>query len=197
MINSMLGLADIESGRLKLEIETYDLRETLRRVCRTISPMAQEKSLDLNVDVPEGLPMIEGDERKIQQAVLNLMSNAAKFTPEKGRIQLRANHFRSWDELEEATTARHRFDHPERIFSNGGFKVVVEDSGTGIPKEHCDRIFDMFYQVDGTSTRSFGGIGLGLAIARQFVEMHGGRIWVESKLGRGARFTILIPCTLV
>ena len=159
--------------------------------------MAQDRSLDLKVDVPENLPLIEGDEHKIQQAVLNLISNAAKFTPERGRISLRTSHFRSWDELEGAASIRHRFDHPERTFRNGGFKVVVEDSGAGISKGHCDRIFDMFYQVDGTSTRSFGGVGLGLAIARQFVEMHGGRIWAESELGRGARFTILIPCTLV
>ena len=197
MINSMLGLADIETGRMKLDIETYDLRETLKRVCRTMSPLAQDKQLNLDVDVPEGLPLVEGDERKIQQAVLNLMANAAKFTPEKGRIRLKATHFGSWNELEGATAVRHRFDHPERTFSNGGFKVVVEDSGMGISKEQCAKIFDMFYQVDGTSTRSFGGIGLGLAIARQFVEMHGGRIWVESELGQGARFTILIPCTLV
>jgi signal transduction histidine kinase len=193
MINCMLDLTKIESGRMHLDIVTFDPAEMLRRVCRTIDPLARQKKVELRVDVPDGIPAIKGDERKIQQTVLNLLTNATKFTPEQGYISLTASHFGSWDDVEKKDMLEQRFEDAERKLGQGGVEIVVEDSGIGIPEEHFDRVFDSFYQVDASDTRTYGGIGLGLALARQFVEMHGGRIWVESESGKGAKFTIVIP----
>ncbi len=197
MINSMLDFTKVESGRMKLEVTNFDISETLKRVCRTISPLAQNKGLQLNIDIHDGLPVIEGDERKIQRAVLNLLANATKFTPKAGRISLKAHHFKSWNEFAGADAIKNEFENPEQLFLGGGVQVIVEDSGIGIPSEYCDQVFDMFYQVEEASTRSYGGIGLGLALARQFVQMHKGHIWVESEVGKGAKFTIVIPCKIL
>lgn len=193
MINCMLDLTRIESGRLCLDLAAFDLSEMLKRVCRTITPLTQQKNVELNIDIPEGMPAMEGDERKIQQTVLNLLSNATKFTPEKGLISVTASYFPSWNEVEKKAKLERRFKDPERELSRGGVEIVVEDTGIGIPEEHFDRVFDSFYQVDTSTTRTFGGIGLGLSLARQFVEMHKGRIWVESECGKGAKFVIVIP----
>jgi signal transduction histidine kinase len=193
MINCMLDLTKIESGRLCLDVTNFDLAEMLRRVCRTMTPITQKKNVELIVDIPDGMPVMKGDERKVQQTVLNLLSNATKFTPEEGSISLTARHFGSWGEAERKAALERRFDDAERELGEGGVEIVVEDTGIGIPEEHFDRVFDSFYQVDTSTTRTYGGIGLGLSLARQFVEMHGGRIWVESEAGKGARFTIVIP----
>jgi len=193
MINCMLDLTRIESGRMCLDVRDFDPSEMLRRVCRTITPIAQQKDVELSIDIPDGIPAMKGDERKIQQTVLNLLANATKFTPEKGRISVTASYFDSWDAVERKAKLERRFEEPERELNHGGVEIVVEDTGIGIPEEHFDRVFDSFYQVDTSATRIFGGIGLGLSLARQFVEMHNGRIWVESEYGRGTKFTIVIP----
>lgn len=193
MINCMLDLTKIESGRLCLDIADFDLTEMLKRVCRTMTPLTQKKNVELIVNIPDGMPAMKGDERKVQQTVLNLLSNATKFTPEEGSISLTARYFGSWNEAERKAVLEHRFQDAESEFREGGVEIVVEDTGIGIPEEHFDRVFDSFYQVDTSATRTYGGIGLGLSLARQFVEMHGGRIWVESESGKGAKFTIVIP----
>jgi signal transduction histidine kinase len=193
MINCMLDLTKIESGRMHLDITAFDPAEMLKRVFRTIGPIARQKGVELRIDVPDGIPAMEGDERKIQQTVLNLLTNATKFTPEEGFIALTASYFRSWDEAGKKATLERRFEDARRELGQGGVEIVVEDNGIGIPEEYFDRVFDSFYQVDASDTRTYGGIGLGLSLARQFVEMHGGRIWVESESGRGAKFTIVIP----
>ncbi len=193
MINCMLDLTRIESGRMCLDITDFDPSEMLRRACRTITPIAQQKDVELSIDIPDGMPAMKGDERKIQQTVLNLLANATKFTPEKGRISVTASYFDSWDAFGKKAKLERRFEDPQRELNRGGVEIVVEDTGIGIPEEHFDRVFDSFYQVDASSTRIFGGIGLGLSLARQFVEMHNGRIWVESECGRGTKFTIVLP----
>lgn len=191
LINSLLDLTKIESGKMRLEVRPFDLAETFQRVVSTITPLIHRKEQQLEVPLPEGLPALVGDERKIQQTLLNLLANANKFTPQGGRISARMRHVPA-----HATTPDGWRDLPreeaERFFA-GAVEIVVEDDGIGIPPDQQERIFEMFHQVDGSTTRSFGGTGVGLALARQFVEMHGGRIWVESEPGQGARFIIILP----
>ncbi|MFH1830223.1 MAG: ATP-binding protein [Pseudomonadota bacterium] len=198
MINSLLDFTKLESGRMKLDITNFNISQTLRRACTTISPLTKDKGLQLNIDIPEGMPVVvEGDERKIQRAVLNLLANATKFTPKHGHVSLKARHFTAWNELADKDAIQRYVERPEDLFHKGGVLVIVEDNGIGIPSEYCDTVFDMFYQVEEANTRSYGGIGLGLALAKQFVEMHSGRIWVESETGKGAKFTIVIPCKIL
>ncbi len=193
MINSLLDLTKIESGVMGLEVRMFDISETIRRMHMILAPLIQKKGQQLIVNIQDKIPALKGDERKIQQVILNLLANANKFTPERGHISLAAKYYRSWSEIKKAATWWKRFKaDPERM-SSGCLELVVEDDGVGIPPEHLDRIFDMFHQADSSSTRNFGGTGLGLALARKFIDMHGGTIWVESELGKGAKFTIILP----
>jgi signal transduction histidine kinase len=144
------------------------MAEVVNTVTAATESLASEKGLVLAADVPEGLPVGRGDERRIAQVLLNLVGNAIKFT-DKGRVEI-------------SVTAE-----------NGTFTVAVSDTGAGIAPEDQERIFEEFQQVDSSSTREKGGTGLGLAIARRIVEMHGGRIWVESALGSGATFRFTLP----
>jgi signal transduction histidine kinase len=130
--------------------------------------LAAEKKLAFEVDVPPDLPRGRGDERRLTQVLMNLVSNGIKFT-DAGTVSLRA--------------------HVE----DGNFLVAVSDTGVGIAAEDQKRVFEEFQQVDSSSTRRKGGTGLGLAIARRIVELHGGRIWVESTLGRGTTFYFTLP----
>ena len=195
MINGILALTKIDSGKFRLEKASFDPAQTLARVSRTMTPIARKKGLEFRSEVPGMLPAVDGDEGKIQQALLNLLSNAAKFTPREGTVGLTARHFSSWDEIAGSVPDRSRPGSSSDAFRHGGLHIVVEDSGIGIDPENHDRIFDLFQQVDGSETRSYGGVGLGLALAREYVQMHGGCIWVESELGRGTRFSILLPCS--
>jgi signal transduction histidine kinase len=124
------------------------------------------------------LPLVAGDRDKIRQVLLNLLNNAVKFTPEGGTIELRAEVGALHPRAEE--TAR-------------GLVVSVRDSGIGIPTAHHQRIFDPFFQVDNSSTREYGGTGLGLNIVKRFIDAHGGEVWVESEEGRGATFFFTLP----
>jgi len=193
MINSLLDLTKIESGRMRLDVRRFDLREIVRRVTNTLTPLVQKKGQVMEVEIEEGIPTINGDERKVQQSLLNLMANANKFTPSGGSIGLSVKHFPTVDAVRERAGWWGRFSEEPGALGSGAVEIVVQDTGVGIPEEQVERVFDMFHQADSSSTRNFGGTGLGLALARKFIEMQGGRIWVESQLGEGARFTIVIP----
>ena len=130
--------------------------------------LATEKNLALNVTLPSSLPTATGDERRIVQVLLNLVGNAIKFT-DSGEVDIRV------------------------AAENGMFNVQVADTGRGIAPDDQERIFQEFQQVDGTTTKEKGGTGLGLAIAKRIVEMHGGRIWIESTLGEGSIFRFSLP----
>ncbi len=140
--------------------------------------------------MPKDLPTISADEKRVQQIVLNLLSNATKFTPEAGTITITARRFLSKQDAakEGKVPPNAHFD-----FGDGVFYVSVSDTGIGIKPEHLERVFDIFSQVDSTITRSYEGTGLGLALAKQFVELHGGTIWAESEPGKGAKFSFVIP----
>src|ERR1700732_3359144 len=140
-------------------------------VLTAVEPLATGKQLALNSDLPPDLPPARGDERRISQVLLNLVGNAIKFT-DIGEVAVRAS------------------------ASNGSFTVAVRDTGPGIPESDHGRIFEEFQQADTSSTRKKGGTGLGLAIVKRIVEMHGGRIGVESCLGQGSTFAFTLPVTV-
>jgi signal transduction histidine kinase len=168
LINDVLDLSKIEAGQLTLAPVDYAMRELVLDVVSATEALAAEKKLALEVDVPPDLPRGRGDERRLTQVLLNLVSNAIKFT-EAGSVCVRAK------------------------VEDGSFVVAVTDTGVGIAPEDRERIFEEFQQVDTSSTRRKGGTGLGLAIAKRIVELHGGRIWVESTPGQGSTFAFTLP----
>jgi signal transduction histidine kinase len=168
LINDVLDLSRIEAGQLTLTLADYSLREIVHAVFTATEPLATEKALMLTVALPPTLPPGRGDERRLMQVLLNLVGNAIKFT-EAGEVRIDA-------------AAR-----------DGRFEVAVTDTGPGIPPAEQQRIFEEFHQADSSSTKSKGGAGLGLAIARRIVELHGGRIGVESRLGEGSTVSVTIP----
>jgi signal transduction histidine kinase len=163
LINDVLDLAKIEAGQLTLSLADYSLKEIVDGVIIALEPLAVEKRLVLRADVPADLPTGHGDERRISQVLMNLVGNAIKFTDE-GEVAIRAS------------------------AANGSFTVAVCDSGPGINPPDQDRIFEEFQQADSSSTRRKGGTGLGLSIAKRIVELHKGRIWVKSAVGKGSTF---------
>lgn len=174
LVNDILDLAKIEAGRLVLEPESIDLNALLHDMQRGIEPLATAKRQTFVLEVAENLPSLTADRPKVKQILYNLFSNAIKFTPEGGRIGVRATPARSDD---------------------GGdqIQVAVWDSGVGIAEEDLHRIFLEFEQVDSSYVRQQEGTGLGLALTQRLVEAHGGRIWVESKPGKGSTFTFVLP----
>ncbi len=157
----MLDLSKIEAGQLTFSLGDYSMGEVVHAVVSTVESLAAGKHLALMVIVPADLPAGHGDERRLTQVLLNLAGNAIKFTDIGGiSIEARA--------------------------SNGAFVVSVSDTGPGISQADQEKIFEEFKQADSSSTRAKGGTGLGLAISRRIIELHGGRLWVESTLGEGS-----------
>jgi signal transduction histidine kinase len=168
LINDVLDLSKIEAGQLVLAVEEYAVIEMVATVMAATESLARAKNLRLSSDVAPGLPTGMGDARRLAQVLLNLVGNAIKFT-DQGGVEIRA------------AQRGDRFD------------IAVVDSGPGIAPADQAKIFEEFQQVDNTSTRKKGGTGLGLSISRRIVELHGGRITVESELGKGSTFRISIP----
>jgi signal transduction histidine kinase len=168
LINDVLDLSKIEAGQLTLSLADYAMEEVTHAVATGVESLAAEKKLPLRVIVPPNLPPGRGDSRRIAQVLLNLVGNALKFT-ETGEVRV------------------------EVTVSDGAFVVSVADTGPGISEADQGKIFEEFQQADSSSTRKKGGTGLGLAIAKRIVELHGGRIWVESSLGRGSTFRFALP----
>lgn len=192
LINGLLDLTKMESGKIILDKTLFDISSAVKRACGTIAPLVHKKGQKLDVKFCDGVCKLLGDEKKIQQVMLNLLANANKFTDRKGSIEVSIRQFLSpKDPICEAFV--NKFEGISQNFTKGGIVVTVSDNGIGVPVEQQERIFEMFHQADGSITRSFGGTGLGLALARKFIELHGGHIWVESELGMGAKFTFLLP----
>jgi signal transduction histidine kinase len=171
LINDVLDLAKIEAGQFTLLPVSYSMKEVVDSVINAVEPLAAEKKLAFRADVPVHLPTGFGDDRRIAQVLLNLVGNAIKFT-ESGEVAIKAS------------------------AENGAFTVAVCDSGPGIGAADQVRIFDEFQQADGSSTKTKPGTGLGLSIAKRIIEMHRGRIWVESAPGHGSTFSFTLPVTL-
>lgn len=168
LINDVLDLSKIEAGRMQLVLGEYSVREIVDTVHASLRSLAAEKGLDFVVSVPDDLPVAYGDSGRLTQCLMNLVGNSLKFT-RQGRVEVG---------VELVGT--------ELVFH-------VTDTGIGIPAEELDNVFAEFRQVDSTPTREFGGTGLGLSITRRFVEMHGGRVWVESDFGKGCTFRFTVP----
>jgi signal transduction histidine kinase len=169
LITSILDISKIEAGRVRLVLSEVDPGQLMRDAVATILPLARKKGLKVSCE-PGELPRIQADRDKVRQCLVNLASNAVKFTPAGGAITVTA-----------------QVVPPEML------AIHVTDTGIGIPEEHLPRVFDVFYQVDGSSTREYGGAGLGLAIVRSFAEAHGGEVRVRSEPGRGSTFSLHLP----
>jgi signal transduction histidine kinase len=168
LINDVLDLSKIEAGQLVLSLDDYSMKEVVHTVFTSVESLAAEKNLELKVSVSPEMAQGKGDQQRISQVFLNLVGNAIKFT-EAGEVRI------------EATA------------SNDNFVVSVSDTGRGLSEADQQMIFEEFHQADGSSTRKKGGTGLGLSIAKRIVEMHGGRIWVESTEGKGSTFWFTLP----
>jgi signal transduction histidine kinase len=171
LINDVLDLSKIEAGQLILALGDYSLKNVVHTVFSAVEPLAEAKQIALKVEVPPDLPPGYGDERRLTQAVLNLVGNAIKFT-DVGEVVVKA----------------------ARV--NGSFEVTVRDTGPGICETDRAKLFQEFQQADNAITRKKGGTGLGLAISKRIVELHGGKIWVESALGHGSTFSFSLPTTV-
>jgi len=171
LINDVLDLSKIEAGQLTLSLTDYSIADVVQTVLTAVEPLAAAKHIALKSELPPNLPRARGDERRIAQVLLNLVGNAIKFT-DIGEVAVRAS------------------------AANGSFTIAVRDTGPGIPESDHGRIFEEFQQADTSSTRKKGGTGLGLAIVKRIVEMHGGRIGVESCLGQGSTFAFTLPVTV-
>ena len=172
LINDVLDLSKIEAGQLVLELTDYSLEDIAQTVRSTLEPLAADKKLAFKVDVAPKLPAGHGDGRRLTQVVINLVGNAIKFT-DVGEVVISAS------------------------TSDGSFQVSVCDTGPGISAADQAKLFQEFQQADNAITRKKGGTGLGLAISKRIVEMHGGRIWVESQVGQGSTFSFTVPVRAV
>jgi len=170
LINDILDLSKIEAGRMELEVTDFDLPSAIDNALILVRERASRRGITLGHSVDERLGTIRGDERKVKQVLLNLLSNALKFTPEGGRIDVRAA--------------------PRDAVA----EISVADTGVGIAPEDQEAVFEEFRQV-GSADKKVEGTGLGLALSRKFIELHGGRIWVTSELGVGSTFRFTLPST--
>jgi signal transduction histidine kinase len=168
LINAVLDLSKIEAGRLTLDLADYSLQDVARTVYGAVEALAADKKIAFKVEVAPNMPRGHGDERRLTQVLLNLVGNAIKFT-EQGEVAIKAS------------------------AANGSFEVAVRDTGPGISAADQAKLFQEFQQADNSITRKKGGTGLGLAISKRIIEMHGGRIWVESVLGQGSTFSFMLP----
>jgi signal transduction histidine kinase len=169
LITSILDISKIEAGRVRLLLAEADPAQLMRDAVATVLPLARKKGVRVACEAGE-LPRLHCDREKLRQCLVNLCQNAVKFTPAGGTITVAA-----------------ALEPGERL------AIRVQDTGIGIPAEHRERVFDVFYQVDGSSTREYGGAGLGLAIVKSFVEAHGGEVSVTSTPGSGSTFSVVLP----
>jgi signal transduction histidine kinase len=168
LINDVLDLSKIEAGQLVLELSDYSVQDIAQTVRSTLEPLAADKKLAFKVEVAPQLPPGRGDGRRLTQVLINLVGNAIKFT-DAGEVAIKAS------------------------ANNGSFHVSVRDTGPGISTADQAKLFQEFQQADNAITKKKGGTGLGLAISRRIIEMHGGRIWVESQPGQGSTFAFTLP----
>jgi signal transduction histidine kinase len=168
LINAVLDLSKIEAGQLTLDLAEYSLQNLAQTVFNAVEPLASDKKLTFKADIQPDLPSGHGDERRLTQVLLNLVGNAIKFT-DAGEVVIKA------------------------AAGNGDFHLSVRDTGPGISAADQDKLFQEFQQADNAKTRKKEGTGLGLAISKRIVDLHGGRIWIESQLGQGSTFFVTLP----
>jgi two-component system, NarL family, sensor histidine kinase BarA len=177
LITSVLEVSSLESGQLALERSQLSLADVVASEVATFQPQAGRRGIAINLEA-KGESVVIGDRRKIRQVVSSLLSNAVKFTPDRGKVGV---------EVRPGPLA------PGETDPTAAVQLVVTDSGIGITREAVAKIFEPFFQADSSSTRAFGGTGLGLTLAKAYVEAHGGRIWVDTVPGAGSTFVATFP----
>lgn len=168
LINDVLDISKMEAGQLSLSLDDYSVETVVQSVVSATGSLAKAKEIKIKTSIPNKLPVGRGDERRLTQVLLNLVSNAIKFT-DTGSVEVGIK------------------------ASEGEFNIWVRDTGPGIAPEDQGHIFEEFQQIDDSSTRQKGGTGLGLSISRRLIDMHGGRITLKSAPGKGSTFSIIIP----
>ena len=168
LINDVLDLSKIEAGQLSLSLTDYSMKDVVYAVYGAVEPLAAEKKLNFKAEIMPDMAVGNGDERRLTQVLLNLVGNAIKFTDE-GDVLIKASQ------------------------KDGAFSVAVCDTGPGISEDDQRKLFQEFQQADFSTTKKKGGTGLGLAISKKIIEMHGGRIWLESQVGKGSVFAFTVP----
>ncbi len=169
MINDLLDLSKMEAGMIRYNFMPSDINIVFENAINEIRLLAERKEIELKLETQKRLPIVFMDSEKIKQVMINLLSNAVKFTPDGGKISVGAR------------------------AEDSNIYVAVKDTGVGIPKEDLERIFDKFQQVDTGINHKLRGTGLGLSIAKHIIEVHNGRIWAESRLGKGSAFKFILP----
>jgi len=169
LIDDLLDLSKIESGKMKMEFEPLEILPIVNRCVSVLEKSAKDKSLSIKLDIPDELPRVLGDHKRLAQVFLNLLDNAIKYTPEGGSITISAA-------------------SKEKIT-----QIDISDTGIGISEKDLPRIFERFYRVDKAHSRELGGTGLGLSIVKHIVQAHDGQVWVQSMLGQGSTFSFTIP----
>jgi len=168
LVNDLLDASKLESGTMRLETAAIDIRSVIDELRETMLPMAKEKEIELVETFPDNLPRVEADRTKLRRILVNLLSNALKFTPKGGRVEVSAEQL------------------------DGRVSIAVSDTGVGIAPEDVARLFDKYEQARSRATRGEKGTGLGLYITKQLVELHGSRIKVKSEVGRGSTFSFTL-----
>ncbi len=172
IIENLLDISKIESRRLSIELKPLDLGVPLDMAIASLTSRTKEKRISIHKEIPSDLPQAYGDSDKLKQIFISLLDNAIKFTPEGGQVYVSAKDY-----------------EPGRDF----IEISVADTGAGIPACELEKIFERFYQVPESLTREIKGAGLGLFIVKGLVETHGGKIWAESEVGKGSKFTFTLP----
>ncbi|MDD5116144.1 MAG: PAS domain-containing sensor histidine kinase [Candidatus Omnitrophica bacterium] len=171
LINDILDLSKVEAGKMELELSEFDLKELFKKSLAFVSDKAMKKSVTLLTDAKEGVEKVEADERKVKQALFNLLSNSMKFTPDGGKVGIEA-----------------------QKTSNGEILVCVWDTGIGIEPQDNQKVFSEFEQISSDYSRQYAGTGLGLPLSKKFIELHGGKMWFESEgKDKGTRFYFTLP----
>jgi two-component system phosphate regulon sensor histidine kinase PhoR len=169
LIDDLLDLSKIESGNLKMVFLPIDILEVIKRAIAVVNNQAKEKSIQIILDSRENLPKVLADDTRLSQVMINLLDNAIKYTPNDRSIKISV--------------------YPKEKF----VQIDVSDTGMGIPQENLPRIFERFYRIDKSRSRTLGGTGLGLSIVKHIVQGHGGEVWVKSELEQGSTFSFIIP----
>ncbi|APH38273.1 hypothetical protein BHR79_01420 [Methanohalophilus halophilus] len=172
VFNDILSIADIDLRKTEIYARPFNILEAIKNIEEGLRPFADSKKIKLTFDVDPNLEIINGDKEKLKQTLYNLTENAITFTPQNGFVSLTARKI------------------------NGYIEISIKDTGIGISQEDKSRLFLPFVQLDGSTTRKYDGLGLGLTIAQNFIEAHNGDIWVESEIDKGSTFTCKIPTNL-
>jgi len=189
LINDILDVSKVEAGRIDLRPEAFDLREALKASLSVVAPTAAKKGITLNLEVDERLSTITADPARFKQILYNLLSNAVKFTPAGGTVTVSAR-VRS-EEL--GVRGQDQTSHLSPLTSHW-VEIAVADTGIGIKQEDLPKLFQPFTQLDASMAKRHEGTGLGLALTKRLVELHGGQIWAESEgEGRGSTFHVTLP----